>query len=135
MSVAMPGFDAITALKMLNAFVSITRFNKGEAGKIIEEVKTDGIKVIVKNNVPECVMLTVEEYDALATAANRKISISQDKETETKRKSFIEQIRQNAQTPMKSNLSLSDRKKLLDSLGPINIDEDAVNELRSASII
>lgn len=135
MSVAMPGFDAITALKMLNAFVSITRFNKGEAGKIIEEVKTDGIKVIVKNNVPECVMLTVEEYDALATAANRKISISQDKETETKRKSFIEQIRQNAQTHMKSNLSLSDRKKLLDSLGPINIDEDAVNELRSASII
>jgi len=33
------------------------------AEKIIDEVKADGIRVIVKNNVPECVMLTVEEYD------------------------------------------------------------------------
>ena len=39
-------YDALTATKMLNSFVSISRFNKGEAGKIIEEVKRDGIKVI-----------------------------------------------------------------------------------------
>ena len=43
-----PMYDTMTATKMLNAFVPISRFNKGEAGKIIEEVKRDGIKVIVK---------------------------------------------------------------------------------------
>ncbi len=58
-------YDALTAIKMLNAFVPISRFNKGEAGKIIEEVKRDGIKVIVKNNAPECVMLSVEAYEKL----------------------------------------------------------------------
>jgi PHD/YefM family antitoxin component YafN of YafNO toxin-antitoxin module len=58
-------YDAMTATKMLNSFVPISRFNKGEAGKIIEEVKRDGIKVIVKNNAPECVMLSVEAYEKL----------------------------------------------------------------------
>lgn len=58
-------YDAMTATKMLNAFVPISRFNKGEAGKIIEEVKRDGIRVIVKNNAPECVMLSVEAYEKL----------------------------------------------------------------------
>ena len=40
--------NATNALKMIKAMVPITRFNKGEAGKIIEEVKRDGIRVIVK---------------------------------------------------------------------------------------
>ena len=38
-------YDALTATKMLNAFVPISRFNKGEAGKIIEEVKRDAVDV------------------------------------------------------------------------------------------
>ena len=58
-------YDAMTATKMLKGFVPISRFNKGEAGKIIEEVKRDGIRVIVKNNAPECVMLSVEAYEKL----------------------------------------------------------------------
>ena len=46
-------FNALNTLKLLNSIISITRFNKGEAGKIIEEVKENGPRIIVKNNVPE----------------------------------------------------------------------------------
>ena len=31
--------------------VSITQFNRGLAGKIFEDVKTTGAKVVMKNNV------------------------------------------------------------------------------------
>lgn len=42
--------------------VSISLFNKGQAGKIFEEVKKTGTKVVMKNNNPECVLLAIEEY-------------------------------------------------------------------------
>ena len=67
-------YDSLTASKMLKAFVPISRFNKGEAGKIIEEVKRDGIKVVVKNNAPECVMITVEYFERLVTEAKRGVN-------------------------------------------------------------
>ena len=57
--------DFLTAKDMVNSFVPISRFNKGEAGKIIEEVKKDGIRIIVKNNAPECVLLSVESFSQL----------------------------------------------------------------------
>ena len=42
--------------------VPITLFNRGQAGKIFEDVKRDGAKVVIKNNVAECVLLSPEEY-------------------------------------------------------------------------
>ena len=48
--------------KVLNSFIPITRFNRGETSKIIQEVKQEGVKFIVKNNNPECVLLSVEDY-------------------------------------------------------------------------
>lgn len=42
--------------------VSISKFNKGLAGQIFEEVRRTGAKVVIKNNVPECVLLSPEEY-------------------------------------------------------------------------
>ena len=53
---------AMNPKKVLNSFIPITRFNRGETNKIINEVKHDGIKFIVKNNNPECVLLSVEDY-------------------------------------------------------------------------
>ena len=35
-----PNYDNVTAAKLIHSFVPISRLNKGEAGKIIEEVKT-----------------------------------------------------------------------------------------------
>ena len=42
--------------------VSITDLNRGLAGKIFEDVKKTGAKVVMKNNVAECVLLSPEEY-------------------------------------------------------------------------
>ena len=45
--------------------VPISLFNRGQAGKIFEEVKRFGAKVVMKNNAPECVLLSPEEYTKL----------------------------------------------------------------------
>lgn len=42
--------------------VPISMFNKGLAGKIFEEVKKTGAKVVMKNNVAECILLSPDEY-------------------------------------------------------------------------
>ena len=125
-------YDALTATKMLKGFVPISRFNKGEAGKIIEEVKRDGIKVIVKNNAPECVMLTVEAYDKLVQESRRIVNPPQTPEEEKARKEFIEKIRKNVAPPLPPT---RDRKEVMDEIGSIDIDKDAVWELRRASMI
>ena len=119
-------YDALTATKMLNAFVPISRFNKGEAGKIIEEVKRDGIKVIVKNNAPECVMITVEDYDRLVLESKRVVNPPQTLEEEKARKEFIAKIRKNVARKLKD---------VIDEVGPIDVDKDAVWELRRMSMI
>ena len=37
--------------------ISISLFNRGLAGKIFDEVKRCDAKVVMKNNVPECVLM------------------------------------------------------------------------------
>ena len=48
--------------------VPITQFNRGLAGKIFEDVKKQGAKVVMKNNTPECVLMSPEEYLSLMEA-------------------------------------------------------------------
>ena len=54
--------NEISVSNALNAVVPITRFNRGEASKIFDELKESGCKVVVKNNIPACVMLTPEKF-------------------------------------------------------------------------
>lgn len=42
--------------------ISITEFNKGRAGKIFESVKSGRPKIVFKNNVPECILISPEQY-------------------------------------------------------------------------
>lgn len=42
--------------------VPISMFNRGMAGKLFKMVKETGPKVVMKNNLPECVLLSPEEY-------------------------------------------------------------------------
>lgn len=42
--------------------ISISQFNRGFAGKIFDDVKKSGAKVVMKNNVAECVLLAPDEY-------------------------------------------------------------------------
>lgn len=50
--------------------VPITQFNRGLAGKIFEDVKRNGAKVVMKNNAAECVLLSPEEYVRLMDEVN-----------------------------------------------------------------
>lgn len=127
-------FNAINTLRLLNAIIPITRFNKGEAGKIIDEVKQNGPRIIVKNNVPECVMISLDDYSSLAEAANRTISLDVSKETEEKRKAWVQKIRANVQPPLPPQMSVEEALEKYGSQ-PIEIDEDAVNELRRISTL
>ena len=54
--------DAISLNNAMDALVPITRFNRGEANKIFDEVRESGCKVVVKNNAPACVLLAPERY-------------------------------------------------------------------------
>ena len=46
----------------INRTVPISQFNRGLAGKIFEEVKHSGSKVVMKNNEAEVVLVSPEEY-------------------------------------------------------------------------
>ena len=46
----------------LRSTIPISLFNRGMAGKVFEDVRRQGAKVVMKNNSPECVLLSPEEY-------------------------------------------------------------------------
>lgn len=50
---------------LMDSMVPISRFNKGEAGKIFEEVAKNGTKIVVKNNKPTCVLMDPKRYAEL----------------------------------------------------------------------
>ncbi len=50
--------------------IPITQFNRGLAGKIFEDVRRYGAKVVMKNNTAECVLLSPEEYMSLMDEVN-----------------------------------------------------------------
>jgi len=50
---------------ILDSLIPISRFNKGEANKIFDEVRASGYKIVVKNNTPACVLLTPESYQEM----------------------------------------------------------------------
>lgn len=59
-----------SVLSAITNTVPITQFNRGLAGKIFDEVKRCGAKVVMKNNIAECVLLSPEEYIQLMDEVN-----------------------------------------------------------------
>jgi prevent-host-death family protein len=57
--------ERLSTLGMMKKIVPITRFNKGEANKIFDEVQTGGPKIVMKNNRPACVLLSPEQYESM----------------------------------------------------------------------
>jgi len=60
--------DNVSVKDIIDSIVPITRFNRGEAGKIFDEVSESGFKVVLKNNSPACVLLEPEHYEAMVNA-------------------------------------------------------------------
>lgn len=57
--------NAASVIDIMNSMIPITRFNKGEAGKIFEEVEKSGTKIVIKNNRPACILISPEKYTEL----------------------------------------------------------------------
>lgn len=54
-----------TFKNLMDSLVPITRFNKGEASRIFEEVSKSGTKIVLKNNIPACVLMDPKQYNRL----------------------------------------------------------------------
>ena len=53
------------ATELMRSMVPMSRFDKGEAAKIFDEVAQTGIKIAVNNNKPACVLLSLERYEQI----------------------------------------------------------------------
>jgi len=51
-----------------NKFIPIARFNRGEVSKIFDEVNESGIKIVLKNKLPVCVLVKPELYEEMIEA-------------------------------------------------------------------
>jgi antitoxin StbD len=72
--------NALPVSGVVNSLVPISRFNKGEANKIFEEVRETGFKIVLKNNSPACVLLTPETYEQmLETIENYHLLVEAEK--------------------------------------------------------
>ena len=69
-----------TAREIINSIVPISRFNKGEAGKIFDEVTKEGVKVVIKNNIPTCILINPNDYEnVLEELENYKLYVEAEK--------------------------------------------------------
>lgn len=70
-----------TGSAIINNTVSINQFNRGFAGRIFEDVKKTGTKVVIKNNQPECVLLSPADYIELIDEINdlRLLKLSEER--------------------------------------------------------
>ena len=57
--------STMQAIEIMRSMVPVSRFNKGEAAKIFDEVAKSGMRIAVKNNKPACVLLSPERYERL----------------------------------------------------------------------
>jgi prevent-host-death family protein len=53
---------------VVDRLVPITLFNKGQSSKIFERVKTEHELVVLKNNAPAAIILSLDEYKRLKEA-------------------------------------------------------------------
>lgn len=61
----MSNLDHLSMKNVMNRIIPISRFNRGEANKIFEEVKETGVKAVIKNNVRVGVIVEPEQYDEM----------------------------------------------------------------------
>lgn len=51
---------------MLDCLIPITQFNKGQASRIFDRLRTEKQLIVLKNNAPSAVILSPEEYARLS---------------------------------------------------------------------
>lgn len=64
----------MNVISALENTIPISVFNRGLAGKVFSDVKQSGAKVVMKNNVPECVLLSPQNYlDLIEEVENARL--------------------------------------------------------------
>ncbi len=53
------------AAGLLKSLVPITQFNRGQASKIFDRLRTEPQLIVLKNNQPSAVILSPQEYERL----------------------------------------------------------------------
>ena len=69
--------NALRTVDLLDSIIPISRFNKGEANKIFSEVKKNGVRIVVKNNVPECVLISPKDYQYMVEEYENAVLLSE----------------------------------------------------------
>ncbi len=54
------------AYDTINSLVSITQFNKGQASKIFDRLRSEKHLIVLKNNTPSAVILSPDEFMRLS---------------------------------------------------------------------
>ena len=104
-----------TATNILHSLVSITQFNKGQASKIFERLKTDKQLIVIKNNLPSAIILSPEEYERiLEIEENYKLLLA-----------AAERI---------SNKNLENAISEIDALKELNLTEDDITNAEDVEI-
>lgn len=83
--------NALNSVNILDSIVPISRFNKGEANKIFSDVKRFGTRVVVKNNVPECVLMSPQSYQTMIEEYENAILYAEAEKRLTKSAKYISQ--------------------------------------------
>lgn len=52
----------VTVMNDVEKTIPISMFNNGMADEIFEDVRRSGTKIVMKNNLAECVLMSPEEY-------------------------------------------------------------------------
>ena len=78
------------AADLLQSLVPISQFNKGQAAKIFDRLRSERELIVLKNNQPSAIILSPEEYTRLTEIeedyfllleANKRMEDNENKET------------------------------------------------------
>ena len=83
-------FTMAIAAELLQSLVPISQFNKGQAAKIFDRLRSEKELIVLKNNQPSAIILSPEEYTRLTEIeedyfllleANRRMEANGDNQT------------------------------------------------------
>lgn len=83
-------FTMAIAAELLQSLVPISQFNKGQAAKIFDRLRSERELIVLKNNQPSAIILSPEEYTRLTEIeedyfllleANKRMEDNENKET------------------------------------------------------
>lgn len=99
-----------------NKTVSISEFNKGFAGRIFDDVKANGSKVVLKNNTALCVLISPKDYSKLIEQLEdlKDLSLANERIISSKNENLF------SRSDFEEKFSVN-----LDEVSPI--DEDEIN--------